>query len=377
MGHPDIKNGTPFVFEPIFIADEEGCPVLVPLVRATYDIADGGLRLAEEQVPAVVEGELYGEPGKSSYRYEPEGSLPKPATDVVLVGSAVAPRHGTTEMLVGFRVGTMTQSARVVGDRTFFRSGLSVGMTKPLPFERIPLQWERAFGGWDRSSLDEAKHAPEPRNPVGAGFRGKDSRFEVGLRCPNIEAPEEPFKGWGHRPRPVGFGFTSPDWEPRRQWAGTYDRDWEEARAPLLPRDFDRRFLNAAAPGLVAKGHLRGDEQVVVSGTTASGGLAFRLPGIGSPLVRVQLAGRQRVEVVTNLDTVIVDTDREKLFLLWKGELRLREPTAARALWIVPGAGTPPGPSLDQEDEDPEDVEELEDDEEPGDQEKPWPQASA
>ena len=31
-------------------------------------------------------GQLWGEPGKSSYKYEPECAFIKPATDVVLIG---------------------------------------------------------------------------------------------------------------------------------------------------------------------------------------------------------------------------------------------------------------------------------------------------
>ena len=214
MGHPAVDNGTPFAFEPLFLADEEGRPLLVPVVKATYELTERGIALAEEQAPLLAEGELWGKPEVSSYRYEPEGSLPKPATDVVLVGSAVARRPGTMEMLVAFQVGPLKKGVRVLGDRAFYKAAGSVGMTKPSPFEQIPLRWERAFGGWDRSNPDEKKHSVEARNPVGLGFRGSGTRFEEGLRCPNIEDPVRPFKGWGDHPPPAGFGFTSAHWQP-------------------------------------------------------------------------------------------------------------------------------------------------------------------
>jgi hypothetical protein len=208
-------------------------------------------------------------------------------------------------------------------------------MSRPAAFERIPLQWERAFGGWDRSSPDPARHAYEPRNPAGTGFRAPGSRFEEGLRCPNLEDPARPLRGWGDRPTPAGFGFTSPHWEPRARLAGTYDAAWQKDRAPLLPRDFDPRFLNAAAPGLVASGHLRGDEPVVVSGVSPEGGWAFALPGVGAPEVRVVRPGLADALVSTRLDTVVVDVDERKLFLLWRGRLGLRrEPTEVRTLAV-------------------------------------------
>lgn len=342
MSHPAVDNGTPFAFEPLFLADEEGRPLLVPVVKATYALTERSVVVATDQTPLIGEGVLWGEPDKSSYRYEPEGCLPKPATDVVLVGSAVTQRPGTTEMLVAFQVGALKKGVRVLGDRAFYKAMGSVSMTEPLPFERIPLQWERAFGGWDRSNPDEKKHAVETRNPVGLGFRGSGTRFEEGLRCPNLEDPVRPYRGWGDRPPPTGFGFTSPNWEPRVAYAGTYDQEWEEERAPLLPKNFDRRFLNAAAPDLIARGYLRGDEQVVVSGATASGGFAFKLPGMAPPRIEVEHSGQLDVPVETNLDTVVVDTDAQKLFLFWRGQLSVREAAAVRTIRIVPGEGTPP-----------------------------------
>jgi hypothetical protein len=342
MGHPAVENGTPFAFEPVFLADEEGRPLFVPLVKASYDVTVRGAVLAPEQTGVSLAGEMWGDPETSSWRLEPEAIRAKAATDVVLLGSAVATKPGTTETLVAFQVGPSRVAVRVLGDRAFFKSVGSVGMTKPVPFERIPLRWERAFGGWDRSNPDEKKHEREPRNPVGVGFRSSHGRFEEGLRAPNLEDPTHPFKGWGDRPPPTGVGFTAGHWEPRAKYAGTYDKKWQEERAPLLPRDFNKRFLNAAAPGLVAPGYLRGDEAVVAAGVVPTGGVSFKLPGVAPPTVEVEHRGRNTARLTTSLDTVVLDTDASKLFLLWRGELVVREPTAVKSIRVLPGAGTPP-----------------------------------
>lgn len=341
MGHPAVENATPFAFEPVFVADEEMRPLLVPLVKATYDVGAAGLTLATEQVPPILEGVPNGDPEVASWRYEPEGSLPKVATDVVLVGSAVAPRAGTTELMVALQVGPLRKGVRVIGDRVFFRSIGGVGMSRPAEFDRIPLDWERAFGGWDRSDPEESKHTCETRNPVGVGYRASGSRFEEGLPCPNLEDPARPFRGWGDQPPPAGYGFTSPNWEPRPKYAGTYDERWQEERAPLLPRDFDRRYLSAASPGLVANGFLRGDEPVIVTGVTEEGGYAFRLPGVEAPVVTVDRAGEPDAAVQTRLDTIVIDADERKVFLYWRGELVLRrEPTEVRSMKVeARGAG--------------------------------------
>lgn len=336
MGHPSTENLTPFTFEPLFLADEEMRPLLVPVVKATFDLSpQGKLSLAEEQAPLEVAGKKWEESDESSDRYEPEGAFFKPATDAVLVGHAHAQERGAREALVALKIGALQKGVRVIGDRVWFKSMGSVTMTKPAPFERIPLRYERAFGGWDRSHQDAAKHQFEPRNPVGTGFRASGSRFEEGVRLPNLEDPTQLLKEWGDRPAPAGFGFISPHWQPRAAFAGTYDAGWEKSRKPLLPRDFDRRFLNGASPGLIASGYLQGNESVVIANATPEGRLTFSLPGLTPPHVQVWRKKGSDEEFDLRLDTVIVDTDEMKLFLLWRGLLVLaREPTEVEAVRV-------------------------------------------
>lgn len=323
MGHPTVENETPFSFDMMGLADEEGSPLLLLVVKATYSIGDSGLKLAEEQVPVKWGGESWGKPGESSDRYEPEGAFIKLATDVALIGHAHAPHRGATESLVALQVGPLKKAVRVVGERTWFRSMGRVAATKPLPFDTLPLTWERAFGGWDRT--DAAKPAFEPRNPVGTGFRASPRHFEEGLKLPNLEDPVEPLRELGQKVTPVGFGFTSPNWQPRAKYAGTYDEAWSKTRKPLLPKDFDRRYFNAAAPGLVAPGYLKGDEPVVISGASPKGRLAFSLPGQAAPAVAVELEGGESSMPEMRLDTVILDADAAQVLLLWRGHVMLGE----------------------------------------------------
>ncbi len=319
MGHPAIENLTPYAFAPLFLVDEELRPLFVAVVKATFGIRPQGLALEPEQSPVNLVGEHWGEPASSSYRFEPECAFVKLATDVVLLGQAYAPKRGSRDSAVTLQVGPLRKSVRVVGDRVFFRSMGSTLLTDPAPFETIPLRWERAFGGWDRSAPDPSLHGYEPRNPVGLGFRVRTSAFQEGIAAPNIEDPARPFQGWGDRPPPVGFGFVSPQWEPRAGLAGTYDAAWDQQRKPLLPSDFDRRHFNAAPIGLVASGYLRGDEEVVVLGATPSQRLMFRLPGPPPPRVTSRRSGEDPVALHMNLDTVIIDLDHAQVLLLWRG----------------------------------------------------------
>jgi hypothetical protein len=326
----------------LYLLDEEARPVLTVLVKGTFTIVpDEPCRLAEEQVPINFSGELVGEdPAISSFKYEPEVAFFKPTTDVVMNGHAWAPRAGTTEVTVGLRVGPLRKQIRVTGDRTWYRTLGGIGVTKPLPFEKIPLTYERAFGGWDRSHPDPRRHTYEPANPSGVGHRSSGI-FEDLLRLPNLEPADQPLQRFGERTISAAFGFVCPHWQPRAALAGTYDARWEKDRAPLLPKDFDRRHLNAASPGLIAPEYLRGDDPVTVVGASPRGTLSFTLPGTPPPGVRVVLTSGSEQHLTTNLDTVIVEPDDMHVLLFWRAHIILR--TGPHDVAAIEVAGTPDG----------------------------------
>jgi hypothetical protein len=156
------------------------------------------------------------------------------------------------------------------------------------------------------------------------GFRAKKSIFKEGIQLPNLEDPAHPLKSYGDTPPPAGFGFISPNWQPRAALAGTYDEKWMNERMPLLPTDFERRFFNAASPGLVAPGYLKGNEPVLIENASPGGRLMFSLPGVPPPKVHVELRGGVHHDLATNLDTVIINTDENLLFLIWRTHLVVR-----------------------------------------------------
>jgi hypothetical protein len=325
MGHAKMNNQTPYSCDTLFLSDEEGRPLLVPVVRATYTLLEDWTPvLAPKQLPVNPAGQFWGAPEESSYKYEPETAFAKPSTDVVLIGSAYPSGAGDSEVTVRLSVGALQKTLRVVGDRYWVRSLGTTYMTPPEPFEKMPLIWERAFGGWDRSHPEPGSHTFEPRNPVGTGFRSKKGNFEEGIHLPNLEDPASPIRRYHDTPPPAGVGFTSPGWQPRSSLAGTYDETWINLRRPLLPADFDRRFFNSAAPGLVATSFLTGHEPVQIDGVSSGGMVRFRLPGAAAPECAVQLTGRVTRSIQTRLDTVVINTDERLVVLTWRGDTQLR-----------------------------------------------------
>jgi hypothetical protein len=320
VGHPAIDNGTPFAVEPLFLTDEDGRPIVVPIIKATYEFdVQGNLRFGEEQVPVNVAGEPATDAPVSSYKYEPDISFMKPATDVVLIGHAEPPSRGATQVDVGIRVGPVRKLARVFGDRYWVMSHGSVLMSRTGELGRVPLLWEHAFGGHDELHSTPDRPVFEARNPVGRAFGRPLSKDADHIKLPNIEDPSEMITAYGAPVTPCGFGFTAPNWQPRAAFAGTYDEQWDRTRKPRLPLDFDRRFFNAAAPGLVAPGYLAGNEDVVVLNATPGGRLGFVLPAVPAPRCTVVIGRERDALLATNLDTVVVNTDEMRLFLTLRG----------------------------------------------------------
>ncbi|WP_342376805.1 DUF2169 domain-containing protein [Myxococcus stipitatus] len=316
----ELVNRTPFAAAHTVVSDREGCDVLLTVVKCTFTLGKNSLlEPAEHQHPVQPVDAFHGEPGESSLRWESDFAVYKPATDVVLMGHAHAPRGPETQLQVALRLGPLLRVLSVFGDR-HWRKGL--GMSAPEPFTKMPLTYERAFGGTDRSAPHPQHHEMDARNPVGKGFRARHSALtpsEVPL--PNIEDPEHLIRTPKDRPPPAGLGFIARSWQPRVALAGTYDEAWRRHRAPLPPTDFDERHANAAPVSMRVSPHLRGHEVVELVHLSPRGTLRLRLPGT-TPRVFTSIA-RQRQELPLRFDTLVLLPDEDQVVMVWRGHRRL------------------------------------------------------
>jgi hypothetical protein len=258
--------------------DPSGSPVLVVVVKATYTVlGDGRVRLAGVQIPPTAADVSLGEPGRSSIVQETDFATWKPKTDLLLSGHAYAPGGRPTEVVdAQMSVGPLTKTVRVFGDR-IWKPGLVLGyeISSPARFTRMPLVYERAFGGVDTTEEDDPR--TELRNPVGRGFHRLNAGNIEGSLLPNLENPKELIRNPYETPEPAGFGPLGRAWMPRVTYAGTYDDAWKEKRFPFLPEDFsDRYFQSAPADQIV--GPLKGGEKVTLRNLTPDGVLEFALP---------------------------------------------------------------------------------------------------
>ena len=311
-----FENHTDFAGTIFASPDPDGIDTLFTVIKGTFDIG-ADLARAEEQVDIVMADEHHADVATSSVSAPSDLSLVKPATDVLLLGHAWTPGGKPGYYAdVSLQAGPLIRQVRAFGDRIW--SGLTGSTAStPEPFTRMPLVWERAFGG-----MDEGRDGPaaDARNPVGSGFRAPHSRIPIdGQRLPNLEDPADPITSPRQTPVPACFAPIAAHWYPRRAFAGTYDEAWQESRAPYLPLDFDPRFFQCAAPGLTAGSWFQGGELIDIRGATPDGWLQFALPMLAVHVTyRVSGSDQRRP---ANLDTVIIEPDSGRLILVWPAAL--------------------------------------------------------
>jgi hypothetical protein len=312
-----VDNRTPFAADRAWVRDRDGAEVWLVAVKATFDIGpDGALSLSDDQPPVLRLPAFHGEPGKSSIRHEADLVLCKRTTDVLVVGHAYAP-HGraVTDLDVGFRVGPVQKILKVFGDRSW--GALGPGAAEP--FVKMPLVYERAFGGVDTNS-DQPERDWDWRNPVGCGFAVQKAHLRD-VPVPNVEFPDQLVRAWDDRPAPAGFGAIASHWQPRASYAGTYDERWMKDRQPLLPDDFDERFYQCAPKDQQAPAFLVGGEPVACFNLSPVGDLRFMLPRLHLGFDTRFFDGSREIHKLRKLHTVILEPDFPRVSLVWHSAL--------------------------------------------------------
>ena len=329
------QNTTPFLADIFVFTDKTGARQAVVVVKGTFSVGPNGVcRPADEQIPMVYADQHLGDPGTTSILYECEFAPVKPRREVILNASVVAPPGKRAQRITVTLVGPgIRKTADVWGDRIWVEASTGVRASSPVPFEHMPLVWERAFGGSDHSHDKQHRRGSELWNPVGRGFHLNPAKQSlVGQALPNLDRPDAPFRYWSERPQPIGFGVVGRGWRPRIGFAGTYDEAWLNDIFPFLPADFDDRYFQSAPLDQQLDGALEGAAFTCVN-MTVDGRFDVIVPNIEIP-IRFLLA--DRVEVITpRADTVILEPEVGRIVLLWRAGQKLgRKLTALREVQI-------------------------------------------
>lgn len=316
-----LNNTTPMAAERAWVRDKDGAEVWLVAVKGTFDILpDGSTVLSEEQEDVAIAPEFTGDPQCSSLRFDTDLPHRKAATDVLVQGHVYAPNgKSATRVSAGIKVGPINKILHVSGDRTWELSAGNVSASDPVPFNKIRISYERAYGGLDVTSDDPMKHDWDKRNPAGCGFALRDRRL-LGQPVPNFEDPKLLIRRAPKKSVPVGFGPIAGHWSPRVELTGTYDDQWERTRQPLLAEDFDERYYQCAPVDQQVPGYLKGGEDVILVNLSAGGRIRFKLPRLSVGFT-TQFDDGTSEQHRGDLHTVILMPDVPKVSMVWHSHL--------------------------------------------------------
>ena len=288
----------------------------------------------------------------------------KPATDVLLRGTAYSHQGPVPCFDVILRVGPIAKTLRIHGDRTIrLEKGDSLSSFPPVPRASLPLIWDHAYGGRDeyaeKALFPSGSGEPElgtlsyPRNPAGCGFFiDMDRERMAGAPMPNIEDPLDPitpdrlvaptYGAWIDCPAAACFEpidiFTFPravfcipaTFEtPRRslyeEKVGFIQLEEIRRRMEAWNGLVDPRAFNCAPAGL-SQARLKGDERVELFRLHEQyETCVFHLPA-DRPRLLLEPPGVNTRELAPSLQTVLIEPDRDCVTLTWAGTLEVAVP---------------------------------------------------
>ncbi|MCA9606948.1 MAG: DUF2169 domain-containing protein [Myxococcales bacterium] len=320
MSLPEISSRLSCALDRFEIFDRDGARAMAVVIKQRFIWNERGA--LERMSGAQIEPVDVPWPDGQSPMIPADRCLFKPSTDVVVSGHAVAPRP-VESLDVHVSVGPVSKSLRVFGVRTWYRSAFGAKPSDPLPFDRLPLMWEHAYGGMDVSDPENA--VSDDRNPYGSGLASDADSLE-GQPVPRIEDPTDLIHSSRSRPKPAGIAACASHFEPRRSYAGTFDQRWLDTRSPLFPEDYDPRFEQVAVPELVTPSPLIGNEPVRLLNLGHPGAIELRLPRLVFQVDALADSGTTNRRPV--LDTVLILPDDRHLDMVWRTSLPLRRGAA-------------------------------------------------
>lgn len=359
------------------MVDQFGEAFHVVVARMAYTLgpcgADGSASLLPAPLPAPLLTEdrhLDGDTQAGTLQ-ESDFAPYKPRCDVVVNGAAHAPLGlAMAQFAVNLKVSAagktvIDKTLQVCGERHFRRKGLlkrvvqgsaniaTLGLLRPNPwhlstpqkFTQLPLQYAHAVGGQCKLEASEGtRHDSCQTNPLGRGFARHwylDAMQTTELPAPRICYPKQPctaaqfWQGAAGKdlPLPAGLAPIGRGWLPRRLLAGSIEEKthWDPEEVPMLPEDFDFAYWNCTPPDQQCP-YLSGQEQFTLTNLCRHDHPSARADRIGNTVLRftlpqqalfLLLADRDDKLLVLRLaiDTVVIDTDANKVELVWRAIL--------------------------------------------------------
>lgn len=311
----NIDNRTPYKAASAFTQDKTGGLVWMVAVKATFDysLEHKELTVAEEQEEVNTIDEFGDTPFNSSPIKVCDFAPVKPKIDVLLDAEAFSPKEAyVIELEVGCMVGPMKKKLRVVGNRVYGRTLGIIYTSNTVPFNRKPIIYENAYGGWQQDEPDKPV-LYDLRNPAGTGFF-KKRKYAEDVSLPNIEYPGFPTRKNPKKNRVAGFGPIAPHWSSRITYAGTVDPDSEQASWP--PPDVNPLFYQCAPEDQQLERVIGGEPVLLVHLHPDHQEIRFSLPSISIDFEST--VNGKMFKQPGNLNTICLTPSKPRLTMVWQ-----------------------------------------------------------
>ena len=291
--------------------------ILMVNVLAAFDCRTPDVPLPEDEVWALLKQAC----GKQQIM--DEGIL-KSRAEFLVHGACYAPGNVPAKAVeVSVEVGALSKRLIVFGERFWLdESYSSPRISDPIPFSRMELGWDKAFGGPGYGINPTGKGAVRLTLPDGTSY----------LPLPNAEYPQALTLSPDARPEPACFSNLG----SRRLWRGmclgTYDDIWLAEHWPHPALDIDLDVINCACPDQWYDGYFTGGEKVSIKGMRPGGEVwQFHLPKLRARVfLRRQIVERQIFEELgTHFDTAWFFPETGRMVCIWRA-LSLVSSKAAR-----------------------------------------------
>ena len=223
----DLTNRTPFAARGGFDRDAEARSFWIVWIKASFRMRRAGpCRFMTPQLPLF---QALVPDGDGGWRGGCDVALPRPSPELVLSGTVAAPHAGSGRD----RAAPHDTPARPVS--------VTLGAwSKRLWLRTLPSD---VGARHDRGTSPSAA-ARRVRIDGPSALATPEAAVEDRPRWVLADDPQARVSRDGAELR--GFGPIPPQAPERQRWAGTYDEAWRTTRMPVLPSDFDPRFLQEA-----------------------------------------------------------------------------------------------------------------------------------
>jgi hypothetical protein len=274
------------------------------IAKATFALAPGA-RMARGEPQPILGAELhYGNNPIRSVRFTSDLAPHLGRADILFTGHGHAPTPAPATV-VAARLAVYAEE-RAILDKTLV-------LQDPRGFQRMPIVYERAFGG-----------AEVAENPLGLGGPGDEGEPTI----VDIVSPK----------RPAGFGPIARAWPARKRLLGATPRRVLEGPIAEIPAGFDWSYFQTAPPDQQTP-HLRGDESIVLGGLHPTWPvLHARLPGARGVARIHGVEGRgipEGHELDLTIDTLRIDGDEERCTIVCRGAFAIESEAALGAMRIL------------------------------------------